>query len=215
MLDSMELSELDIDTSRDIPSEVRQSENILQLTGDNSINNMISQHSDLHSLDKKTERVIIATDIEDSLQESYIQMKTKLDELEHYNKTLELQLGDIFKSIGATVKTNSPVNAPTTTTCSVKCNLASENCDPDNPRDKSNNSNNSNNSRPDEVVNRDSMPTLEREEQDQLREEKKSISQIVKPSHEDVNKTEEVKVNKYSSSVLGKKDDLSTIIREV
>ena len=94
----------------------------------------------------------------------------------------------------------------------MKCNLASENCDPDNPRDKSNNSSNS---RPDEVVNRDSMPTLEREEQDQLREEKKSISQIVKPSHEDVNKTEEVKVNKYSSSVLGKKDDLSTIIREV
>jgi len=43
-------------------------------------------------------------DIEESLQKSYLLMKTKLDELEQYNKTLESQLGSIFSSISRTVK---------------------------------------------------------------------------------------------------------------
>ena len=43
-------------------------------------------------------------DIEESLRESYLLMKTKLDELEQYNRTLESQLGSIFTSISRTVK---------------------------------------------------------------------------------------------------------------
>ena len=48
-------------------------------------------------------------DIEESLRKSYLVMKTKLDEMELYSKTLETQLGSIFNSIsqtGRTVETN-------------------------------------------------------------------------------------------------------------
>ena len=48
-----------------------------------------------------------ARDIEDSLRESYTVMKTKLDEMEEYNRTLELQLGAIFQSINTSVKTKT------------------------------------------------------------------------------------------------------------
>ena len=42
--------------------------------------------------------------IEDSLRDSYTVMKTKLDEMEEYNRTLELQLGSIFQSINSSVR---------------------------------------------------------------------------------------------------------------
>ena len=45
-----------------------------------------------------------ARDIEDSLRDSYTVMKTKLDEMEEYNRTLELQLGSIFQSINSSVR---------------------------------------------------------------------------------------------------------------
>ena len=42
-------------------------------------------------------------DIEESLEKSYLLMKTKLDELEQYNKALESHLGSIFSSISQTM----------------------------------------------------------------------------------------------------------------
>jgi len=42
-------------------------------------------------------------DIQESLNKSYSEMKSKLDELEEYNQRLEKQLNDIFSSISATV----------------------------------------------------------------------------------------------------------------
>ena len=46
--------------------------------------------------DREAECTDKAADIEESLMQSYLVMKTKLDELELYNKTLETQLGSIF-----------------------------------------------------------------------------------------------------------------------
>ena len=51
-------------------------------------------------------------DIEESLRKSYLVMKTKLDELELYNKTLETQLGSIFNSISQSGKTVVASQAP-------------------------------------------------------------------------------------------------------
>ena len=51
-------------------------------------------------------------DIEESLRKSYLVMKTKLDEMELYSKTLETQLGSIFNSISQTGKTVRTNKAP-------------------------------------------------------------------------------------------------------
>ena len=53
--------------------------------------------------DGETENIANKGDIEESLEKSYLLMKTKLDELEQYNRTLESQLGSIFSSISKTV----------------------------------------------------------------------------------------------------------------
>ena len=53
--------------------------------------------------DGETENSANKGDIEESLEKSYLLMKTKLDELEQYNRTLESQLGSIFSSISKTV----------------------------------------------------------------------------------------------------------------
>ena len=53
-----------------------------------------------------------AADIEESLRKSYLVMKTKLDEMELYSKTLETQLGSIFNSISQTGKTVRTNKAP-------------------------------------------------------------------------------------------------------
>ena len=55
--------------------------------------------------DRDAECTDKAADIEESLMQSYLVMKTKLDELELYNKTLETQLGSIFSSISQSGKT--------------------------------------------------------------------------------------------------------------
>ena len=55
--------------------------------------------------DREGEATDMAADIEESLRKSYLVMKTKLDELELYNKTLETQLGSIFSSISQSGKT--------------------------------------------------------------------------------------------------------------
>ena len=54
----------------------------------------------------------MAADIEESLRKSYLVMKTKLDEMELYSKTLESQLGSIFNSISKTGKTVEASKAP-------------------------------------------------------------------------------------------------------
>ena len=54
----------------------------------------------------------MAADIEESLRKSYLVMKTKLDEMELYSKTLETQLGSIFNSISKTGKTVEASKAP-------------------------------------------------------------------------------------------------------
>jgi hypothetical protein len=56
-----------------------------------------------------------AGDIQDSLNKSYSQMKTKLDELEEYNQKLEKQLSDIFSSISASVSKAARPDKPVTT----------------------------------------------------------------------------------------------------
>ena len=74
----------------------------------------ISQHSDLLDPDKTNDAIsatenngdnISKIDVEDSLQKSYNQMRSKLNQLEEYNKTLENQLASIFQTINATVQT--------------------------------------------------------------------------------------------------------------
>ena len=55
--------------------------------------------------DRDAECTDKGADIEESLMQSYLVMKTKLDELELYNKTLETQLGSIFSSISQSGKT--------------------------------------------------------------------------------------------------------------
>jgi len=56
-----------------------------------------------------------AGDIQESLNKSYSQMKTKLDELEEYNQKLEKQLSDIFSSISASVSKAARPDKPVTT----------------------------------------------------------------------------------------------------
>ena len=74
----------------------------------------LSQHSDLLDSDKTNDAIsatenngdnISKIDVEDSLQKSYNQMRSKLNQLEEYNKTLENQLASIFQTINATVQT--------------------------------------------------------------------------------------------------------------
>jgi len=66
--------------------------------------------------DREGEATEMAADIEESLRKSYLVMKTKLDEMELYSKTLETQLGSIFNSISQTGKTGETSKAPPTTT---------------------------------------------------------------------------------------------------
>jgi len=83
-------------------------------TSENTRSRSISQHSDLLDPDKTNDAIsatenngdnISKIDVEDSLQKSYNQMRSKLNQLEEYNKTLENQLASIFQTINATVQT--------------------------------------------------------------------------------------------------------------
>ena len=62
--------------------------------------------------DRESEATDQAADIEESLRKSYLVMKTKLDEMELYSKTLETQLGSIFKSISQSGQTVVASKAP-------------------------------------------------------------------------------------------------------
>ena len=51
--------------------------------------------------------------MEAALQQSYCQMRSKLDQMEEYNRSLEQQLANIFSSITATTRTKqNPASSP-------------------------------------------------------------------------------------------------------
>ena len=107
------------DTRRHVPSKLLPFRQHSVLGGDKIIIAGPPFHDgascDLHRTDNENERMRVSSDslmschsnprdIEDSLRDSYTVMKTKLDEMEEYNRTLELQLGSIFQSINSSVR---------------------------------------------------------------------------------------------------------------
>ena len=198
MSDSMKLSCLDIDISSHIPYKVERHSKYRDQQHEEDENKTRNNATESDNVPK--------TDIEDSLHDSYVQMKTKLDELEEYNKTLELQLGNIFKSIGAAVKTPNMQNDNLEKHDKPKLDGYKH------QKSQSKNTQPIPENNPNKVVSKELLPIPDKVPEGEEKK-KTSISQMDKHCHDPVKSSDESnkKCPKISSS---KNEDLSNIIRD-